>query len=83
MSPAGFAALTERVKANVAGYMNEYPLRFGIAPDELRNRSQLARSVFEVALLRWCADETLEQRGRAHYVARPRAATDRPPATGC
>jgi selenocysteine-specific elongation factor len=69
MTDDGFAALSERASTAVAAYLDEHPLRFGIAPDELRKRLRLDEQPFAAALERWSAEGVLEQ--RAAVIALP------------
>ncbi len=63
MTDEGFAALSEHARAAAAIYLDEHPLRFGIAVDELRRRLRLDEEPFAAALERWCSEGVLEQRG--------------------
>lgn len=63
MTDDGFAALSERARAAVASYLDEHPLRFGIAADELRKQLRLDAATFAAALERWSAGGALDQRG--------------------
>jgi selenocysteine-specific elongation factor len=52
-SAQGFAALSERMKAALADYHRQYPLRLGMPREELRSRLRLHSRAFDQAAALW------------------------------
>jgi selenocysteine-specific elongation factor len=63
MTADAFAALTERARAAVTAYMDEHPLRRGLAINELERRLGMDKQPFAAALERWCGEDVLIRRG--------------------
>jgi selenocysteine-specific elongation factor len=69
MTGASLAELTNRARSTVASYMDEHPLRWGMAVDELGRRLQMVDGLFDVGLERWCAEGLLARHGDVVAVA--------------
>jgi selenocysteine-specific elongation factor len=52
-SAQGFASLSERMKATLADYHRQFPLRFGMPREELRSRLRLDSRAFDQAAALW------------------------------
>lgn len=64
-STQGFQALTERLKADLAAYHSQSPLRTGMPREEMRSRLGLPARAFEQAVGYWARHGDVNEKGGA------------------